>query len=196
MQYMHILLVYTYLDVPYLPHTLIIPSRAGYGVCKRLCTRVWCTSTREAIYGFVSVFYECTFHRAIPWAPGYMESIPLGGGYRVHTLIPGYIPGYGTSKYIYEVTKKKYIYMYNIAYTRAILYIIIYTILVIIISLYISHTSIYRCNRHYSRPTQRFTYRKGWLVDLSGAEGKKQHRCTPKFLAITLGETGVFRCVY
>jgi len=87
-----------------IPHTLIIPSRsrAGYGVCKRVCTRVWCTSTHEAIYSFVLVFYM-SVHFTVPYPgpPGYMESIPLGGGYRVHTLIPGYIPGYGTSKYIY-----------------------------------------------------------------------------------------------
>ena len=38
------------------------------------------------------VFYECTFHHTL--GPGYGEHNLWR---RVHTLIPGYIPGYGTS---------------------------------------------------------------------------------------------------
>jgi len=72
-------------------------------------------------------------HFTIPWAQG-MESIPLRGGYRVHALIPGYIPGYmgmaehPSTYYTYmnnEVMKNKKKY---IAYIRAILYVL-YSIL-------------------------------------------------------------------
>jgi len=45
------------------------------------------------MYSFVLVFYECTFHHTL--GPGYGEHTLWR---RVHTLIPGYIPGYGTSK--------------------------------------------------------------------------------------------------
>jgi len=44
-------------------------------------------------YSFVLVFYESTFHHTL--GPGYGEHTLWR---RVHTLIPGYIPGYGTSK--------------------------------------------------------------------------------------------------
>jgi len=44
-------------------------------------------------YSFVFVFYEWTFHHTL--GPGYREHTLWR---RVHTLIPGYIPGYGTSK--------------------------------------------------------------------------------------------------
>jgi len=44
-------------------------------------------------YSFVLVFHECTFHHTL--GPGYGEHTLWR---RVHNLIPGCIPGYGTSK--------------------------------------------------------------------------------------------------
>jgi len=44
-------------------------------------------------YSFVFVFYECTFHHTL--GPGYGDHTLWR---RVHTLIPRYIPEYGTSK--------------------------------------------------------------------------------------------------
>jgi len=86
---------------PY-PHNTL-PGRVwGMGYAKGcmypgiVCMVYVCTSTHEAIYSFVLVFYECecTFHRAIPWAPRvYGEHTPwrrVQGTYphtRVHTRV-------------------------------------------------------------------------------------------------------------
>jgi len=119
-----------------IPHTLIpytLPGR--YGVCKRVCTRVWCNayppSTHEAIHSFVLVFYECTFHHTL--GPGYGEHTHTPSrrvqGTCPHTRVHTRVWVWNIQvhiMYMNEVMKKKYI-----AYIRAILYKL-YTILVYI----------------------------------------------------------------
>jgi len=79
----------TDLDVPYpIPS---YPPGQGMGYAKGYVPGYGVKHTLH--YSFVLVFYECTFHHTL--GPGYGEHTLWR---RVHTLIPGYIPGYGTSK--------------------------------------------------------------------------------------------------
>jgi len=67
---------------------------SGYGVNKHTLHY----SYSYIVYSFFLVFYECTlctFHRTL--GPGYGEHTHTLWR-RVHTFIPGYILGYGTSK--------------------------------------------------------------------------------------------------
>jgi len=103
-----------------IPHTLIIPSRAGYGVCKRVCsTRVWCTSTHEAIYSFVLVFYEYIISPCHTLGPqGIWRAYPLAEGTqgtyphtRVHTRVWNMEHPPSSHICMEVMGKKKYIYI-------------------------------------------------------------------------------------
>jgi len=77
------------LDVPYpIPS---YPPGQGMGYAKGYVPGYGVKHTLH--YSFVLVFYECAFHHTL--GPGCGEHTLWR---RVHTLIPGYIPGYGTSK--------------------------------------------------------------------------------------------------